>query len=90
MQPTRPRMSAIRAAPSGSWNQAIPTSTVPMGAVKGLPVGLSFLGPKWSDGLVLSLGYAYEQAARKLVTPGFLRSIEESREIAPLLRPAAR
>ena len=61
-----------------------------MGAVKGLPVGLSFIGPKWSDGLILSLGYAYEQAARKLVTPGFLRSIEESREIAPLLRPAAR
>ena len=67
-----------------------PHLTVPMGAVKGLPVGLSFIGPKWSDGLILSLGYAYEQAARKLVTPGFLRSIEESREIAPLLRPAAR
>ena len=61
-----------------------------MGAVKGLPVGLSFIGPKWSDGLILSLGHAYEQASRKLSAPRFLRSVEESPEIAPLLRPAAR
>ena len=26
-----------------------PHLTVPMGQVKGLPVGLSFIGPKWSD-----------------------------------------
>jgi amidase len=66
-----------------------PHLTVPMGAVKGLPVGLSFIGPKWSDALILSLGYAYEQASRKLVQPHFLRSIEEGPEIAPHLRPAA-
>ena len=41
-----------------------PHLTVPMGAVEGLPVGLSFIGPKWSDGMILSLGYAYEQASR--------------------------
>jgi amidase len=62
-----------------------PHLTVPMGAVKGLPVGLSFIGPKWSDGLILSLGYAYEQASQKRVEPRFLRSIEESPEIAPHL-----
>src|SRR3546814_17942284 len=38
-----------------------PHVTVPMGEVKGLPVGLSFIGPKWSDALILSLGYDYEQ-----------------------------
>ena len=65
-----------------------PHLTVPMGAVKGLPVGLSFLGPKWSDALILSLGYAYEQASRAAIAPRFLRSIEESPEIAPLLEPA--
>jgi amidase len=32
-----------------------PHLTVPMGLVKGLPVGLSFIGPKWSDALMLSL-----------------------------------
>jgi amidase len=67
-----------------------PHLTVPMGHVKGLPVGLSFIGPKWSDGTILSLGYAYEQASRKRVEPRFLPSIEESPEIAPLLRPMRR
>ncbi|WP_243444760.1 amidase [Sphingosinicella humi] len=64
-----------------------PHLTVPMGEVKGLPVGLSFIGPKWSDALILSLGYDYEQATRKRVEPRFLESIEESPEIAPLLEP---
>ena len=67
-----------------------PHLTVPMGAVKGLPVGLSFIGPKWADGMILSLGYAYEQASHKRVEPRFLNSIEESPEIAPLLKPAPR
>ena len=58
-----------------------------MGEVKELPVGLSFIGPKWSDALILSLGYDYEQASLKRVEPQFLESIEESPEIAPLLEP---
>lgn len=66
-----------------------PHLTVPMGHVKGLPVGLSFIGPKWSDALILSLGYAYEQASMKRVEPRYLPSIEEAPEIAPYLRPAA-
>jgi amidase len=65
-----------------------PHLTVPMGQVKGLPVGLSFIGPKWSDQLILSLGYAYEQASLKRVEPRFLPSIEESPEIEPHLKPA--
>jgi len=65
-----------------------PHLTVPMGHVKGLPVGLSFIGPQWSDAMILSLGYAYEQASRKRIEPRFLRSIEESPEVAPLLQPA--
>ncbi|HEX8667754.1 MAG TPA: amidase [Allosphingosinicella sp.] len=65
-----------------------PHLTVPMGNVKGLPVGLSFIGAKWDDARILSLGYAYEQASHKLVAPRFLPSIEESPEIARHLRPA--
>ncbi|HWA63504.1 MAG TPA: amidase [Caulobacteraceae bacterium] len=38
-----------------------PHLTVPMGDVKGLPVGLSFIGPAWSEARLLSLGYAFEQ-----------------------------
>lgn len=67
-----------------------PHLTVPMGQVRGLPVGLSFIGPKWSDALILSLGYAYEQASHKRIEPRFLSSIEESPEVAPHLRPAPR
>ena len=62
--------------------------TVPMGTVKGLPVGLSFIGPKWSDALILSLGYDYEQASMKRVEPSMLRTLEESPDIAPLMAPA--
>jgi len=64
-----------------------PHLTVPMGLVKGMPVGLSFIGPKWSEALILSLGYAYEQARGPFPTPKFYRSIEESPEIAPYLKP---
>jgi amidase len=62
-----------------------PHLTVPMGAVRGLPVGLSFMGAKWSDAKILSLGFAYEQASRALVVPRFPRSIEETPEVAPLM-----
>jgi amidase len=64
-----------------------PHLTVPMGQVRGLPVGLSFIGGRWDDARILALGYAYEQASHRLVSPRFLTSIEESPEIAPHLRP---
>lgn len=52
-----------------------PHLTVPMGAVEGLPIGLSFIGTKWSDGDVLAAGYAYEQASRKRVAPTYRTSV---------------
>jgi amidase len=64
-----------------------PHLTVPMGLVKGLPVGLSFIGPKWSEQLLLNLGYAYEQARGPFPAPKFYRSIEESPDVARLLQP---
>jgi amidase len=68
-----------------------PHLTVPMGLVKGLPVGLSFIGPKWSEQLLLNLGYAYEQARGPFPTPQFYHSIEEANpEVAPYLEPAPR
>jgi amidase len=64
-----------------------PHLTVPMGLVKGLPVGLSFIGPKWSEALLLNLGYAYEQARGPFPQPQFYPSIEDSPAIAPHLQP---
>jgi amidase len=48
-----------------------PHLTVPMGTVEGLPVGLSFIGTKWSDSDVLAAGYAYEQASNKRIIPTY-------------------
>lgn len=39
-----------------------PHLTVPMGAIERLPVGISFIGAKWSDHAVLKAGAAYERA----------------------------
>lgn len=39
-----------------------PHLTVPMGAIEGLPVGLSFIGAQWDDARVLSAGAAFERA----------------------------
>jgi amidase len=68
-----------------------PHLTVPMALIKGLPVGLSFMGPKWSEATLLSLGYAYEQARGPFPMPKFYRSIEEGDpQVAPHMHPAAR
>jgi amidase len=46
-----------------------PHLTVPMGQVDGLPVGLSFIGPAWSEATLLAYGYAYEQASHARKPP---------------------
>ena len=48
-----------------------PNITVPMGLVHGLPVGLSFFGRAWSEGVLLRLAFAYEQASRHRRMPRF-------------------
>jgi amidase len=53
-----------------------PHLTVPMGQVHGLPVGLSFIGPAWSEERLLALGYAYEQATKRRVPPSYRASAE--------------
>jgi amidase len=43
----------------------MPALTVPMGFVHGtLPVGLQILGRAWSEGTLIKIAYAYEQATR--------------------------
>jgi amidase len=49
-----------------------PHLTVPAGFVRGLPIGLSFVGAAWSEARLLGLGYAYEQATRHRRAPQFL------------------
>jgi len=51
-----------------------PHVTVPMGQVRGLPVGLSFFGRAWSEARLLALAYAYEQASHARKPPTFAAS----------------
>lgn len=67
-----------------------PHLTVPMGIVMELPVGLSIIGPAWSEARLLSFGFAFEQAAKTRVTPRFLPSVEGAEPLAPLLEPLRR
>ena len=51
-----------------------PHLTVPMGAIEGLPVGISIMGAKWQDHAVLKAGAAYEKArTAPLPSPRFMR-----------------
>jgi amidase len=52
-----------------------PHITVPAGLVRGLPVGVSFFGPAWSEPVLLKLAYAYEQLTRMRRAPRFLATI---------------
>jgi amidase len=49
-----------------------PHVTVPAGFVHGLPVGLSFFGPAFTDARQISLAYAFETATTARRAPGYL------------------
>jgi amidase len=64
--------------PSASQLPAVagfPHLTVPMGLSGGLPIGLSFIGPKWHDHVVLKAGFAYEQLSKAQAAPMFPATI---------------
>ena len=67
-----------------------PHLTVPMGLVRGLPVGLSFIGPAWSEASLLALGHAFEQATHARKPPAFLPSLEAEPDVAKAFEPQAR
>ena len=61
--------------PSASDLPAIagyPHVTVPMGQWRELPVGLSFIGPRWGEAGLIRAAYAYEHARGPFPAPRFL------------------
>jgi amidase len=67
--------SEVGGCSSAAAVAAYPHITVPAGFVRGLPVGVSFFGPAWSEPVLLKLAYAYEQLTRMRRAPRFLATI---------------
>ena len=62
-----------------------PHVTVPMGAIKGMPLGLSFIGAAFSEAQLLDAAYVFEQRSKLRLRPQFVPSIDvNSQATAPL------
>lgn len=53
-----------------------PSLTVPMGESFGLPFGIVFMGPAWSEARLIELGYAFEQITHARKAPRFLPTVD--------------
>jgi len=65
-----------------------PHLTVPMGFVHGLPVGLSFMGPAWSEARLLEAGHVFERRRQARRPPRYLPSVDSDPAIEGALEPA--
>lgn len=61
-----------------------PHLTVPMGLGRGLPIGLSFIGPAWSDGTLLRYGYAFEATGSLREAPKYLSAVPVGNLVEPI------
>ncbi|MDP9300405.1 MAG: amidase family protein, partial [Actinomycetota bacterium] len=55
-----------------------PSVTVPMGLIAGLPVGISFIGPAWSDASLIGYAFAFERATSHRRVPRLLPTAAEA------------
>lgn len=63
-----------------------PHLTVPAGAVKDLPVGISFIGSKWQDEKVLSIGHVFEAKHGFYMKPALLSTRFDRPDLAPVVK----
>lgn len=87
--PLAPRFDPVNGDVWPSWSGAgylaavagYPHLTVPMGTVRNIPIGLSFMASADQDAVLLSYGYAYEQASKLRAEPKYLRTVEDDPKI---------
>ena len=65
----------ISSSSFAAWS-GYPSITVPMGAIHGLPVGLSFFSEAWSEAKLIEIAYDYEQSSLKRELPMFIGNLE--------------
>lgn len=64
-----------------------PHLTLPMGFIRGLPVGISFIGGAWREAALLGMACAFEKATRVRRQPTYISSIETLPSVVPSLMP---
>jgi len=64
----------IGSSSSPAARSGYPNITVPMGFINELPVGISIFGRAWTEGVLLEVAYAYEQATKHRKAPEFLKN----------------
>jgi len=54
-----------------------PSLTVPIGNLRGLPIGLTFVGPAWSEAELLGYGFALESLLKARTPPDFRPTVTD-------------
>ena len=81
--PVSPRADVVNGDVWPAWAGAgsmaavsgYPNLTVPVGTIAGVPVGVSFMGGRDQDSLLLSVGLAFEQAGSGSPVPEYKPSV---------------
>jgi len=60
----------IGSSSSAAW-AGYPNITIPMGAIHGLPLGMSFFGRAWSEPQLIEIAYGFEQHSKERIVPTF-------------------
>jgi amidase len=87
------RIDLVRGNNSSGSSSSVPAIagtphlTVPMGMVRGLPVGISLSGLAWSEAQLLALGAAVEKVLPARKAPQFLPSLETTPESRAAFAP---